>query len=161
MKEWKKERNTLLRRTYFITALFNDMHILEYTLHQRKKERKKERVYFDKWAASWKNQENGMCAQRRLRSAWAPPSLIRVFTVRMKKAWVLIYPLSAHQRLWSDWAHLLLKRNIRVEKCRCVDIFCEISPKYLNVIIQNYQFCRPYKVSVFKESRAWFTPTCR
>ena len=24
-----------------------------------------------KWAASWKNQQNGMCAQRRLRSAWA------------------------------------------------------------------------------------------
>ena len=23
------------------------------------------------WAASWQNQQNGMCAQRRLRSAWA------------------------------------------------------------------------------------------
>ena len=23
------------------------------------------------WAASWRNQQNGMCAQRRLRSAWA------------------------------------------------------------------------------------------
>ena len=28
-----------------------------------------------------------------------PPSLIRVFTVRMKKAWVLSYPLSAQRRL--------------------------------------------------------------
>ena len=27
-----------------------------------------------------------------------------VFTVRMKKVWVLSYPLSAQQRLWSDWA---------------------------------------------------------
>ena len=87
-----------------------------------------------------------VCAQRRLRSAWAstqsdqstqislcirpvwsesslsqislgirpvwseysdqpghPPSLIRVFAVRMKKAWVLCYPLSAQRRLWSDW----------------------------------------------------------
>ena len=26
---------------------------------------------FDNWAASWQNQWNGMCAQRRLRSAWA------------------------------------------------------------------------------------------
>ena len=25
----------------------------------------------DIWAASWQNQQNGMCAQRRLRSAWA------------------------------------------------------------------------------------------
>ena len=28
-----------------------------------------------------------------------PPSLIKVFAVRMKKAWVLSYPLSAQQRL--------------------------------------------------------------
>ena len=31
-----------------------------------------------------------------------PPSLICVFTVRMKKAWVLCYPLSSLRRL-SDW----------------------------------------------------------
>ena len=35
-----------------------------------------------------------------------PPSLIRVFSVRMKKAWVLSYPISAQQRLWSDWSSL-------------------------------------------------------
>ena len=28
----------------------------------------------------------------------------RVFAVRMKKAWVLSYPLSGQWRLWSDWA---------------------------------------------------------
>ena len=33
-----------------------------------------------------------------------PPSLIRVFAVCMKKAWVLSYPLSAQWRLLSDWA---------------------------------------------------------
>ena len=49
----------------------------------------------DKRAASWQNQQNGICAH---------PSLIRIFAVRMKKAWVLSYPLSARQRLWSDWA---------------------------------------------------------
>ena len=30
-------------------------------------------------------------------------SLIRVFAVRTKKAWVLSYPLSAQRRLSSDW----------------------------------------------------------
>ena len=35
-----------------------------------------------------------------------PPSLIRVFAVCMKKAWVLSYPLSTQPRLWSDWASL-------------------------------------------------------
>ena len=33
-----------------------------------------------------------------------PPSLIGVFALRMKKAWVLSYPFSAQRRLWSDWA---------------------------------------------------------
>ena len=33
-----------------------------------------------------------------------PPSLIRVFTVRVKGAWVLSFPLNAQRRLWSDWA---------------------------------------------------------
>ena len=31
------------------------------------------------------------------------PSLLSVFAVRMKKAWVLSYPLSAQRRLWSAW----------------------------------------------------------
>ena len=33
-----------------------------------------------------------------------PPSLIRVFAICVKKAWVLSYPLSTLQRLWSDCA---------------------------------------------------------
>ena len=45
-----------------------------------------------------------LCTQQRLRSAWHPPSLIWVFAVGMKKAWILSYPLSAQRRLWSNWA---------------------------------------------------------
>ena len=37
---------------------------------------------------------------------WHPPSQIRVFAVRMKKAWVLSYPLSAQRRRYSDWAEM-------------------------------------------------------
>ena len=33
-----------------------------------------------------------------------PPSLIRVFAVRLKKVWVLNYPFRGQRRLWSDWA---------------------------------------------------------
>ena len=38
--------------------------------------------------------KNGICAQRRLRSAWASTqsSLIRIFAVRLTIAWVLSYP---------------------------------------------------------------------
>ena len=42
-----------------------------------------------------------------------PPSLIRVFAVRMKKPWVLSYLLSAQQRLWSDWADAQAELRIR------------------------------------------------
>ena len=42
-----------------------------------------------------------------------PPSLIRVFAVRMKKALVLSYPLSAQRRLWSDWADAQADLSLR------------------------------------------------
>ena len=51
------------------------------------------------------------CApQQRLRSAWAS---IRVFAVRMKKAWVVRYPLSAQQRLCSGWADAQTDLSLR------------------------------------------------
>ena len=42
-----------------------------------------------------------------------PPSLIRVFPVRTKKAWVLSYPLSAQRKLWSDWADAQADLSLR------------------------------------------------
>ena len=44
------------------------------------------------WAASWQNQQNGMCAQWRLRSAWSFAQSDEVFAVRMTKPWILSYP---------------------------------------------------------------------
>ena len=54
-------------------------------------------------------------AQQRRRSAWAhsPPSLIRVFGVRMNKAWVLSYTLSTQRRLWSDCADAQADLSLR------------------------------------------------
>ena len=43
------------------------------------------------------------------------PSLIRVFAVRMKKAWVLSYPLSVKGRLWSDWVDAQPDLSLRWE----------------------------------------------
>ena len=42
-----------------------------------------------------------------------PPSLISVFAVRMKKAWVLSYPLSAQRRRWSGWADAQADLSLR------------------------------------------------
>ena len=48
-----------------------------------------------------------LCAQRRLRSAWASAQSdqsLRCPHLGPKKAWVLSYPISVQRRLWSDWA---------------------------------------------------------
>ena len=36
-----------------------------------------------------------------------------VFAVRMKKTWVLSYPLSAQRRLWSDWTNAQADLSLR------------------------------------------------
>ena len=52
------------------------------------------------WVATWQKQQNELCAQRRdSDQPGHPPSLIRVFAVRMKKPRALNYLLSAQWRL--------------------------------------------------------------
>ena len=67
-----------------------------------------ERMDMSKWAASWQNQQNGMCTHRRLICpVWS------VFAVGMNKAWVLCYPLSAQRRLirLGGWLTSFSKRS--------------------------------------------------
>ena len=56
------------------------------------------------WVALWQNEQNECAPSDDSGQPGNPPSLIKVFAVRMKKPWVLGYPLSAQRRLWSDWA---------------------------------------------------------
>ena len=49
------------------------------------------------WAATWQNQQSDFAPSEDSDQPWHPPSLIRVFAVRMKKALVLSYPLSASE----------------------------------------------------------------
>ena len=67
-----------------------------------------------KWAASWQNQQSD-CAPSKdadqhpdIHPVWS-----RIFAVRMKKAWVLNYPLSAQWRLWSDWVDAQADLHLR------------------------------------------------
>ena len=53
---------------------------------------------------TWQNQQSDCAPSEDSDQPGHSPSLIRVFTVCMKKAWVLSYPLNAQRRLWSDWA---------------------------------------------------------
>ena len=56
-----------------------------------------------KWATSWQNQQNVMCAQQRLRSAWASAQSDESLRCPHEEAWVLSYQLSIQRRLWTDW----------------------------------------------------------
>ena len=66
-----------------------------------------------------------------------PPSVIRVFAVRMKKAWALSYPLSTQRRLWSDWVDVQADLSLRWAHSHFVDfvvrrlILCERTVKAL------------------------------
>ena len=65
------------------------------------------------WAASWQNQQNECAPSEDSDQPGHLPSLIRVFAVCMKKPWILSYPLSAQQRLWSDWADAQADLSLR------------------------------------------------
>ena len=78
---------------------------------------KRTRCYYLKynyiWAASRQNQQNGCVPSEDSDQPGHLPSLIRVFVVRMKKAWLLSYPLSTQRRLWSDWADAQADLSLR------------------------------------------------
>ena len=59
-------------------------------------------VYFPRliWATSWQNQQNDLCAQWNLRSAWASAQSDQ--SLRCPHAETLSYPLCTQRRLWSE-----------------------------------------------------------
>ena len=65
------------------------------------------------WAEIRQNQQCGCAPREDSDQPGHPASLIRVFTVRMKKTWALSYPLSAQRRLWSDWADAQADLSLR------------------------------------------------
>ena len=70
-------------------------------------------LFFAVWAATWQNQTSDCAPSEDSDQPGHPPSLIRVFAVRMKKAWVLSYPLGIQRRLWSDWADAQADLSLR------------------------------------------------
>ena len=65
------------------------------------------------WATTWQNEQSEWAPSKDSDQPGHPPSLIRIFTIRMKKAWVLSYPLSVQRRLWSDWADAQADLSLR------------------------------------------------
>ena len=87
------------------------------------------------WAASWQNQRNGMCAQRRLGSAWASTQAdLRLRLAHMPFCWFCHY--AAHMMF-------IIAVTIEAQKCLC------------NLIYNNAQAqaaCR-YVLSISSQSR--------
>ena len=65
------------------------------------------------WAATRQNSTKWLCVSEDSEQPGHPPSLIRVFAICMKKAWILSYPWIAHRRLCSDWADAQADLSLR------------------------------------------------
>ena len=72
----------------------------------------------------WQNQRIGIYSQEWQISQGIRPVWPSVFAVRMKKAWVLSYPLSAQQRLWSDLAYGQADLSLRWAHIHSVGFAC-------------------------------------
>ena len=65
------------------------------------------------WLIIKQNQQSDCAPSEDSDQSGHPPSLIRVFAVHMKKAWVFSFPLGAQQRLWPDWADAQADLSLR------------------------------------------------
>ena len=90
------------------------------------------------WAATWQNQQSDCAPSEDSDQPGHQPSLIRVFAVRMKKAWVLIYPLSAQRRLWSDWVDAQADRSLRSAQIHFVGFYHVAAQLVLFWLHYNY-----------------------
>ena len=70
------------------------------------------------WAKTWQNQQDGCAPSEDSDQPGHPPSLIRVFAVRMKKAWDLSYPLSAQRMPRLTWVFAGRTAILLVLSCR-------------------------------------------
>ena len=65
------------------------------------------------WAALWQSQEKWHVRPAKTQISLGIRPVWLVFAVRMKKAWVLSYPLSAQRRLWLDWEEAQADLSLR------------------------------------------------
>ena len=92
-------------------------------------------------------------SDQRIRPVWS------VFVVRMKNVWVLIYPLSAQRRLWSDWADAKAHLSVRWAHSHFVGFVMRRLECLLDVILFRVLYSVT-KVSSIKLVRVAFWPHC-
>ena len=93
------------------------------------------------WAATWQNQQSECAPSEDSDQLGHPPSLIRVFAIRMKKPWVLSYPMSAQRRLWSDWADAQADLSLPWGQSHFVSFVMSWLILLFTVLLAPFQFC--------------------
>ena len=68
---------------------------------------------FLKWTATWQNQQNDKSPSEESDKPGHPPSLIRVFAVRLMHGSSLKFSLCEQRRLWSEWADAQADLSLR------------------------------------------------
>ena len=114
------------------------------------------------WAAPWQNQQCSCAPSKDSDQPGHPPSLIRVFAVHMKKAWVLSYPLSAQRRLWSDWVDAQADLSLRWAHTHFVGFvmswlisICLLYPVFCCCFYWDFTARRNYLTSFEQVGRKW------
>ena len=92
------------------------------------------------WAATWQNRQNECAPSEDSDQPGHPSSPTRVFAVRMKKAWILSYPLSAQRIPWSDWADAQADLSLRWAHSHFVGFF--MSQLILEPIVNASTLCK-------------------
>ena len=89
-----------------------------------------------------KNKQNDCAPSEDSDQPEHPPSLIRVFAVRLEKARILRYPLSTQRRLWSDWADAQADLSLRwAHMPFCW--FCHDAAQFCYCLVVSHNHTRP------------------
>ena len=96
---------------------------------------------WDKWAASWQNQQNGMWAHRRLRSAWEYAQSDQ----SSLSAWRKLVSLATHwvhSIDWTDWVDAQADLSLRWVHTS-LSWFCHVVAQMLNSspFLSFWQYC--------------------
>ena len=121
-------------------------------------------LYLHRWAATWQNQQSVCAPSEDSDQPRHPSRLIRVFAVRMKKDWVLSYPLSANEdsdqtgrmpRLIWDFARRTL--TLLVLTCRGSDQVLTLTDEELTKLEERLEADEGVSYTVYNDSRGFLT----
>ena len=108
------------------------------------------------WAAAWQNQQNYLCARRILRQPGHVPSVIRVFSVRMKKHCARSYPLSAQRSLWSVWADAQTDLSLLSISAQVILLVLICCGSYKSISVVSWVRIGLHQLILVRYGKSWY-----